>query len=71
MSTKQAKEKVLADIERIRSQRLVLEKRLKELQAELRSKTEPVRGFSLEDIERASTAPVEKLSRINGIKESR
>ena len=70
MSTKQAKEKVLADIERIRSQRLVLEKRLKELQAAMREKPEPVRGFNLEDIERVSAAPVEMLSRINGIKDA-
>lgn len=68
MSMKQAKEKILKDVERIRGQRESLQNRLQELQTAVRSNPEPVRGFNLEDIERASVAPVELISRIDAIK---
>lgn len=67
MSMKQAREKITKDVERICRQRLILEERLRELREAMNRSATPVRGFNLEDIERASAAPTELQSRIRGI----
>lgn len=68
MSIELAKKKVFAEVNRICKERMILESRLQELQKALYAEKEPVRGFSLRDIESVAATPTELYARIDAIK---